>query len=365
MRNLARFWKRALVVVASAGMLFVIAIAAANGVATAPRASDREIAERTERGRVRETSSSRPEGDFVAGLGIVEPASPESRISANAAGRIAEISVREGERVEAGALLIRLESRTEEANVRAAEAEVAVAEAELARARRGLRPEDRQAADAELAGANARAALSSGIAGRIERAAEGGAATPDELDRARRQAEADVFAADTAAARALAGRRGRREDVLVADARLAVARAALDRAIAALDDRTILSPIDGEVLEIRNRVGEYVAPSGSEPVVIVGDTSRIRARLDVDEADVGAVAPGARAIVRADAYPGRDFVGRVVEIGRRMGRKNARSDEPTERIDTKILEVVVELEEATGLVVGLRVTGYIDRAPPS
>ena len=42
-----------------------------------------------------------------------------------------------------------------------------------------------------------------------------------------------------------------------------------------------------------------------------------------------------------------------------MGRKNVRSDDPTERIDTKILEVVLELDEKDGLVPGLRVVAYV------
>jgi HlyD family secretion protein len=37
--------------------------------------------------------------------------------------------------------------------------------------------------------------------------------------------------------------------------------------------------------------------------------------------------------------------GKVVEVARRMGRKNVRTDDPTERIDTKILEVVLELDD--------------------
>jgi hypothetical protein len=52
----------------------------------------------------------------------------------------------------------------------------------------------------------------------------------------------------------------------------------------------------------------------------------------------------------------------VSEIGRRMGRKNVRTDEPTGRLDTKILEVVLDLDEAKELVPGLRVTAYIDAA---
>jgi HlyD family secretion protein len=53
------------------------------------------------------------------------------------------------------------------------------------------------------------------------------------------------------------------------------------------------------------------------------------------------------------------FTGKVSEIGRRMGRKNVRTDDPTERLDTKILEVVIDLDEVGRLVPGLRVSAYI------
>ena len=61
--------------------------------------------------------------------------------------------------------------------------------------------------------------------------------------------------------------------------------------------------------------------------------------------------------------PGHEIVGRVVEVGRRMGRKNVRTDDPVERIDTKILEVVLALERADGLVPGLRLMAYLEAAP--
>jgi len=51
----------------------------------------------------------------------------------------------------------------------------------------------------------------------------------------------------------------------------------------------------------------------------------------------------------------------VVEIARRFGRRNVRTDDPAERIDTKVLEVVLALSDAAGLVPGQRVIGYVAR----
>ena len=76
------------------------------------------------------------------------------------------------------------------------------------------------------------------------------------------------------------------------------------------------------------------------------------------------MAVGAAALVTADAFGDRRFPARVVEVGRRMGRKNVRSDEPTERVDVKILEVVLELEDGAGLLPGLRVMSYLTPTEP-
>jgi hypothetical protein len=46
-----------------------------------------------------------------------------------------------------------------------------------------------------------------------------------------------------------------------------------------------------------------------------------------------------------------------------MGRRNVRTDDPTERTDTKILEVVLELEDPADLVPGLRVMSFVERGP--
>jgi HlyD family secretion protein len=189
----------------------------------------------------------------------------------------------------------------------------------------------------------------------------GGATTPDELDKARRQAEIDRRTADAAQARrnaAVAGSRS--EDILSAHARAASAVAKRDQVRSNLERLTIRAPIAGEILQSKYRAGEYETPgAGQDPLIVMGDTRELRVRLDVDERDIGKVSPNAAAFVTADAYPGRKFAGHVTEIGKRMGRKNVRTDDPTERIDTKILEVVITLDERDGLIPGLRVSGYV------
>ncbi|AKF07852.1 HlyD family secretion protein [Sandaracinus amylolyticus] len=361
--HVVRRYLRPVLLIALVALLTVVVVRTAlAGTDTAPRDVDRDIAARTEPtpGQQHDLTLRTPDGEWVGGLGLIEPARPESRLAPAVAGRIAAVHVEEGQRVAAGTLLVELESGPEQAALAAAEAEVAVAEATLVRSRRGVRAEDLEALTSDAQAASARAELSAGVLARLEAASRGGGVTVDELERARRQADADRLSALTASARQRAGQSGRREDVLVAHAQLQAAIARRDQARAALDRLRIVAPVDGEVLEVHFRVGEYAQPGGAEPLIVMGDTSRLRARIDVDERDVARVREGAAARISVDAFPDRFFDGRVVAIGRRMGRKNVRSDEPTERIDTKVLEVVVELgEDARELIVGQRAMGYL------
>ncbi len=366
MKNIRKNWRVVVLFVVCGALLTVIARSAMAGPANTPRESDRAIAQRVEipPGQQPDFAIDRPEGSWVGGLGLVEPREPETRLSPAVAGRIATISVAEGQFVTAGTVLVQLESAPEEAALAAAEANVEIREAELSRSRRGLRPEEVEALTGDAETARARAALSSGVLERLEAAATGGGATRDEVERARQQAVADRFAADSAAARQRAGHSGRREDVLVAMAQLRSTEAQRDQARAELERRRIVAPIDGEILEIHFRVGEYVQPAGAEPLIVMGDTRTLRARIDVDERDIARVVMGADGMVTADAFGPRQFHGHVVEIGHRMGRKNIRTDEPTERIDTKILEVVMLLDDGAGLVPGERVMAYLHPSEP-
>ena len=302
-----------------------------------------------------------PKGQLVAGNGIVEPVDRETKIAGDSAGRIVEILVKEGDVVEQGAVLLRLDDAVERAAVLAAEAEIKVVEAELMRTRRGVRKEDADAITREAAAASARAKQSSAIYLRTVSLTKGGAATEDELDRAKRQAEADEQNALAADARRLAAANGGRyEDVVVAQSKVKSAEAKRQQMQAQLDTKTIRAPFRGTVLQSKYRVGERYSPE-KDPLFLFGDTSRTRARIDIDERDIAKVKIGANAFITLISNGDKKVPGKVIEVGHRMGRKNVRTDDPVERIDTKILEVVLDLQPTEPIVPGLRVVGYVEQ----
>lgn len=352
-----------LVVLAVFAMLGVVVRALAAGPSYSPREKDVAGATRTAQpppGTVDEQAPL-PAPGLVGGAGIVEPAQREARLAGGSAGVVSAIKVKEGDKVAPGDLLLELESSVEIAAMKSAEADLGSARASLSRALNGQRAEDRDAALSDSSAAKARAELSATVQARAEQLFKSGAMTQEEVDRARLNAAADRATARAAEARARAAVTGSRaEDIAAARAAMVAAEARLEQAKATLERRQIKAPYAGEVLQVKARVGEYYTPGASEAPIVLGDTSRLRARMDVDERDIGKVSVGQSAYVIGDAYPGVKFQGKVAEIGRRMGRKNVRTDDPTERLDTKILEVVIDLDDAGRLVPGLRVTGYVE-----
>jgi multidrug efflux pump subunit AcrA (membrane-fusion protein) len=130
---------------------------------------------------------------------------------------------------------------------------------------------------------------------------------------------------------------------------------------ALLAKTVVRAPIDGVILRRHRRAGESVSLEGAEPAIVtMADIRVLRVRVDVDESDVASLAVGAPAWVTADAYGDRKFTGRVVRIGGMLGRKNIRTDEPSERVDTKILETLIELDPGPSLPIGLRVDAFIE-----
>jgi len=354
-------WKIVAPAVVGATLLLTISLQVAAGPQTTPNAKDVTQSARVVPASDRDERTSVPTGNLVAGNGVVEPRDRDTKVASQVAGRIKVILAKEGDLVAKGTPIAELENATDRAQLAAAEGDLAEAQAELTRTLHGMRREDVDAVVGDTESLKSRATLSQESLERTERLFKAGAATADELNRARRQAESDARALEGQEARRRAAVAGsRKEDILVAQTKMQAALARRDQAKAQLERTIITAPLTGEILQLKVRAGEYVTPGGADPVAVMGDTTKLRVRMDVDERDVGRVKVGAPGFVTADAFPDRRVTGKVAEVGRHMGRKNVRTDDPTERIDTKILEVVLELDEKQGLVPGLRVVAYVE-----
>ncbi len=298
---------------------------------------------------------------MVAAPGRVEPVSEEFKIGAEIGGKLREVSVEEGDHVQRGQVIAVLENADFQARVASAEAQLSEREAELRRVVNGARGEERREALAAMRQAEAVMSNAQVEAERRRKLFRQGDIAREEADRAEREYRvAKARYEETGERHALINAVAREEDQARAEADVALARARLREARAMLEKTFVRAPLTGVVLHRHLKTGESVSPESADPAIVtVGDVTTLRVRADVDETDVGKVQTGQRAYVTADAYGERKFWGRVLRIGQVVGKKNVRTDEPTERVDTKILETLIELDAGQQLHPGLRVNTYI------
>jgi HlyD family secretion protein len=226
-----------------------------------------------ERGTVEETVTNSRAGTVTARR--------RAKLSPEIGGQVVEIPYREGDTVEAGAVVLRLDDRTQRAQLDLAGSELEAARAEQERA---CLAADR--ADRELQ--------------RMQRLADEQIVSTDLLDSiesARMTAEAACRTAQANSARAQAA--------------VGVARTALSKTV-------LRSPFTGIVAEVAIEVGEWTTPSPPAlpvpPVVDVLDPGSIYVSAPMDEVDSGRIHAGNPARVSVDSHPDETFVGEVARV---------------------------------------------------
>ncbi len=302
---------------------------------------------------------------YVAGPGRVEPVTEDIKVGSELSGKLKQVPVEEGDQVHAGQIVAEVENADFRAAIASAQATVHQREADLRKVINGARLQERRESSATVEQykavmENARAEMQ-----RRDQLFAVGVVSREEQERYRRQYQVALANFNEASEHhALIDDKPREEDRSAAESALALAQAQLAEAQAHYEKTLIRSPIDGVVLRKHHRLGESVSNSSTvpDPIVTIGDNAVLRVRMDVDETDVAKVQVGQPAWVTADAYGQQKFPGRVIRVGKELGRKNVRTDDPTERIDTKILEALIQLNPGTQIPVGLRVDAYVDTA---
>lgn len=336
-------------------VLVVILLLAGGAAVVYPRLAKGDAAAKKQETAV----AVKPRG--IVAPGRVEPLSEEVKIGSELDGKLRQVMVEEGSRVSRGQVVAVLENGDAVARVELAKANLAEREAALLRVLNGPRLEERREAEAGIR--EAEAVLENARAERARRQTllERGAISRTEFDVVDREYRVAQARLDASKQRhAFVDASARQDERMRAEAEVARAKAQIQEAEALLAKTLIRSPISGVVLRRYLKTGESVSSNGNTPVLALGDTSRLRVRADIDETDVARISLGQAAYARADAYGDRRFAGKIVQIGQTLGRKNVRTDEPTERVDTKILETLIELEAGVPLPVGLRVDVYVE-----
>lgn len=237
-----------------------------------------------------------PERPQIFADGVVEGRSREIALRFETPGRVRSVRVREGDAVKEGDVLAELDSDVAQLRLAEARTQLKIAAAER----------DRLLADAK---------------------------------RANRQLS--------------------REEEMIAQGKVALAEAALRREQLLLDKCKLRAPSDGVVLRAALEVGELTGPTDDRELLIIADHGAARVRAFIEELDALHVSPGQRAEVSIPGGPDRQYQGTVSSCAPSLHPKLQRRLKPGERVDVRVREAIIDLEDGAGLLIGLPVEVFI------
>jgi RND family efflux transporter MFP subunit len=245
-------------------------------------------------------------------VGTVMPART-SDVGSAVDGRIVDFPIVDGQRVTEGQPLAELLRGLLQIEREGAVAELQRLRQVLAELRAGSRPEEIEQSRAMVAGFEARVAYARSRLTRLNRLAERGTSTVDELQDAQtelQQIEAQLRGSRAALALVEAGPRA--EQVAQAAAAVAVQEAAVERIDDQLAKHTIRAPFDGWVIERFTEKGQWIARGGL--VARIAELDDVEVEVRVPEISVGGLEAGVDVRLEFDAAPHHTWIGRVVRI---------------------------------------------------
>jgi RND family efflux transporter MFP subunit len=248
-------------------------------------------------------------------------------ISPLVSGVVEEVLVKVGDQVKRGDPLFRVDSREARAAVASREAEIPVLTARLAEAEANL-------------------AEKKDLLDRVTKLGSKNVASQEEVRRATFQHRA---------AEALQAR---------AAAELEQGKALLAEAQTDLDLTLVAAPRDGEILQVNIRSGEYASPNTMVEAILLGDTSSLQLRADVDEDSAWRVRPGAPATAYIKGTRDKPIPLTFVRVEPYILPKKSLTGESTERVDTRVLQVIYTFPAPkTPIYVGQQMDVFIDGTP--
>jgi multidrug efflux pump subunit AcrA (membrane-fusion protein) len=144
------------------------------------------------------------------------------------------------------------------------------------------------------------------------------------------------------------------------------AKAQRDEVTILLKRLTVRAPRNGTILQVNIRAGEYATLGSNEPLMLLGETEQLQIRADVDEVNAPLVPPQARAVASIKSLGSEKIPLTFVRIEPYVIPKKSLTGENTERVDTRVLQVIYRFERPSFPVyAGQQVDVFIERRPSS
>jgi multidrug resistance efflux pump len=297
----------------------------------------------------------------IAGAGLVEAKRENIPIGTPVPGVVDSVYVKIHDVVKAGQPLFHVDDRDLRAELVGREASAAAARAQLDRLKRAPRAEDIPPAEAAYEEAKVRLLDAQAAFRRSKSLRERemlAAADYDKDHYAEMAAQAMYAHAEADLKKIKAG--SWVEDIKVADAALKQAEAEVQSIKIRIDRLTVRALVDGEVLQVHVRPGQFAAMNWNEPLIVLGDVKTLHVRVDIDENDLPWFSPGAEAVATLKGRPAVKFALEFVKFEPYVIPKKSLTGDNSERVDTRVLQAIYAIREfPTPVYVGQQMDVYL------
>ena len=303
-----------------------------------------------------------PFAHSVAGSGMVEPQTENIAIGSQVPGVVTKVLVEVGQHVKAGDPLFELDDRIQQADLKARQATAAAAESELTQMQRRPRPEEVPVAEAQVAEMEANLIARRDSLDRAKRLSASRVLTDEDVvSREQEYQKAEAQLARMKAQLKLLKAGTWQYDLLMQQAALDEALAKIEQTKAEIAQRTVRALVDGEVLQVNVRPGEFVAAPSNQALIVLGNVDLLHVRVDIDEHDIHRFLPEAPAIATVRGRPDHKFPLKFVRVEPYVVPKRSLTGDNTERVDTRVLQVIYKIDsQSERLYVGQQLDVYID-----
>jgi len=298
----------------------------------------------------------------VGAVGLVEASSENIAVSVPVQGMVTQVYVKAGDRVPKGAKLFSIDDRDLQAELDLRKSSLAMSQTKLDKLLQSPRPEEIPPAEAKVKEAE-QLYQDADVQLKLMDSVRDKRAIRDEDLRRRRiavqtaEARLDQAKADLALLKAGAWQ----PDIEIARAEVSEAQRQVERVQADIDRTIVTAPIAGEILQLKVRVGEYAqAGQLAQPLILMGATNQLNVRADVDEQDAWRVRKGANAVATVRGDTSHRFALHFVRFEPYVIPKKNLTGDSTERVDTRVLQVIFALNKNAPVYAGQQMDIFID-----
>jgi HlyD family secretion protein len=253
----------------------------------------------------------KPFANSIGASGIIEAMRENTSVATPIAATVSTVAVQVSQNVLKGDILFTLDDREPRAKLISLQAELVVREAESNHARRQFE--------------------------RIAKIGSGAAVAREEVET-------------------------REDNLAVAVTQVEKSKAAIAETHLMLERFVVRAPIEGTILQVNLRAGEYATPGSSTPPIILGSTDELQIRVDVDEQIASRVQAEARAVAYRKGDTQDAIPLQFVRIEPFVVPKKSLTGSSSERVDTRVLQVIFRFKNSADLktYVGQQVDVFIE-----